>query len=64
MEILATLGLITLGIILLGIIRIVFTPYTGFLNLLKDLIFFDSLGWIFDSLGWIIEHICKIWNHD
>jgi hypothetical protein len=61
MEILMTIGLVILGIIILiGIIRVIFTPYTGFVNLLMELMLLDWLG---DCLGWVFESIGDIWDN-
>jgi hypothetical protein len=55
MEILGTIGLVILGIILvIGIIRVIFTPYNGFGNLLMEMMLLD---WLFDVLGSVIDSI-------
>lgn len=55
MEILMTTGLVILGIIILiGIIRVLFSPYNGFLNFLMELMLLDWLG---DALAWVFESI-------
>jgi hypothetical protein len=62
MEILMTIGLVILGIIILiGIIRVIFAPYTGFVNFLMELMLLDWLG---DCLGWVFESIGDIWDND
>jgi len=60
MEALATIGLVILGIIILiGIIRVTISPYSGFLNLLFEMMLLD---WLFDLLGWIFGSIADIWD--
>ena len=58
METLFLIGLIILGlIIVIGLIRVMFTPYTGFLNLLMEMVFIDFL---IDGLFWVIESISDL----
>lgn len=60
MEILMTIGFVILGIIIaIGIIRVVFAPYTGFMNFILELMLLDWLG---DCLGWVFESICDTWD--
>lgn len=60
MEILTTIGLIILGIIIIiGIIRVVCSPYQGFVNLLLELMLLD---WLFDALVWVFESIEDIFD--
>ncbi len=60
MEILMTIGLVILGIILLiGIIRVVFSPYTGFVNILLEMMLLD---WIIDAFSLVIDSIGNIWD--
>lgn len=59
------IGTIFLGIlsviIIIGIIRIIFSPYTGFINFLMEVMLLDWLG---DMLGWIFENIGDLWDND
>jgi len=60
MSTLALIGLIILAVILLiGIIRVIFSPYDGFLNFLMEVMLLDYLG---DALGWVFESISDIFN--
>lgn len=60
MEILMTIGFVILGIIIaIGIIRVVFAPYTGFMNLILELMLLDWLG---DCLSWVFESIGDTWD--
>lgn len=53
-----TTGLVLLGIIILiGIIRVIVTPYTGFVNLIMELLLLDWLG---DCLGGVLEGVGDI----
>lgn len=62
MGALATIGLIIFGIIIcIGIIRVMFTPFTGVINFLMELILLDWLG---DALGWVFEAIGDLWDTD
>ncbi|AGH56711.1 hypothetical protein Phi19:2_gp098 [Cellulophaga phage phi19:2] len=62
MEILMTIGLVIFGIItIIGIIRVIMIPYTGFINLLIELMLLDWLG---DCLWWVFESIGDIWDND
>lgn len=62
MGILTTIVLVILGIIILiGIIRVMFAPYTGFVNLLME---FMLLDWLIDCLEWVSESIGDIWDND
>ena len=54
---LMTILLVILGVIVvIGIIRVIFSPYTGFLNLMLEVLLLDYLG---DILIWIIEAISE-----
>jgi hypothetical protein len=58
METSMTTGLVLLGIIILiGIIRVIVTPYTGFVNLIMELLLLDWLG---DCLGGVLEGVGDI----
>jgi len=63
MSTLALIGLIILAVILLiGIIRVIFSPYDGFLNFLMEVMLLDYLG---DAHGLVFESIGDIfdsWN--
>ena len=60
MSIFLTIGLIFLAIIVfVGIIRVIFSPYDGFLNFLLELFILDLLG---DALEWILFEIFDVWN--
>lgn len=62
MGALATIGLVIFGIIIIiGIIRVMFTPFTGFINFFMELILLDWLG---DALGWVFEAIGDLWDTD
>ena len=62
MDTLYTIGLVILGIvILIGIIRVLFTPYKGFVDLLMDIMLLDYLG---DAFMWVLESISDIWDND
>lgn len=60
MELLQILGLSVLGVIMLiGLLRVIFSPYTNFINLLIEIMLIDylidGLGWVFESIGSILD---------
>ena len=58
MEVLMAIGLAIIGlIIVIGIIRVIFNPYTGFLNMLMEMMLIDFL---IDGLGVVFSAICDI----
>lgn len=60
MDILQTIGLGIIGVIaIIGIIRVMFAPYTGFLNLLMECMLLD---WLADIVVWVFESITDIWD--
>lgn len=48
-------------IVLIGIIRVIFNPYTNFLNFLLEIMLLDFLG---DIFGWIFETIGDLLGND
>ena len=44
-------------VMIIGLIRVFFSPYTNFVNLLMEMMLLDYL---IDALGWIIESIGDI----
>lgn len=60
MGIISTILLIIFAIIILiGIIRVLFAPYTGFINMLMEMMLLDWLG---DLFGVVIELISDTWD--
>jgi uncharacterized membrane protein len=60
METLTVIGLSIVAIILIiGIVRILFNPYTGFFNLLTEVLlmdlFFSALIAVFENIGDIFD---------
>jgi hypothetical protein len=61
MGTLMTMGLVTFAvIIIIGVIRVIFSPITGFVNFLMQLMLID---WLFDSLKWVIKNLADIWDN-
>lgn len=60
MSVFVTILLSILAIVLIiGLIRVMFSPYDGFINLLMEMMLID---WLIDGLALIFETISDIWS--